>query len=78
MKDKILEGNLYIHFKGDLYFCMGLAKHSETGEELVIYKSCSDQSVWARPADMFLGKVTRDGKTVSRFSPVIPLQQEGA
>ena len=58
----------YKHYKGKEYEVLGVAKHSETLEELVIYKALyGDHELWARPAKMFLEIVEIDGKTVSRF-----------
>ncbi|NYZ80191.1 DUF1653 domain-containing protein [Candidatus Micrarchaeota archaeon] len=57
----------YCHFKGAEYEVIGVAKHSETQEELVIYKALHDSALWARPKTMFLEKVTKDGKTFPRF-----------
>ena len=52
-----------------------LAKHSETGEGLVIYtKDDGDGTVWARPASMWLETVERDGKSQPRFT-LIPFDE---
>ncbi len=48
-------GRRYRHFKGGEYELMAVARHSETDEELVIYKSVNDGRVWARPKEMFTG-----------------------
>ena len=59
----------YRHFKGNEYEVTGFAKHSETGEKLVIYKSlCNSDDVWARPYDMFIDVVEHNGETVNRFT----------
>lgn len=60
----------YRHFKGNEYEVLGVAKHSETQEELVIYKSLHDGALWARPKAMFLETVTKEGKTFPRFEYV--------
>ena len=51
----------YEHFKGGQYEVLGVAKHSDTLEELVVYKS-SEGDLWARPIKMFLEKVEFKGK----------------
>lgn len=58
----------YRHFKGGLYEVIGVAKHSETLEELVIYKSLQDQSFWVRPLSMWNERIEKDGKIYVRFT----------
>ena len=61
----------YRHFKGNEYQVLYNARHSETMEELVVYKALyGDGGIWVRPAAMFCETVTRDGKTVPRFEYV--------
>ncbi len=51
---------VYRHFKGDHYLTEDIAKHSETGEEYVIYRKLyGDGSLWIRPKAMFLEEVDR-------------------
>ncbi len=58
----------YRHFKGNEYQVLYNARHSETMEELVVYKALyGEGGIWVRPAAMFCETVTRDGKTVPRF-----------
>ena len=63
----MIELGYYKHFKGNLYEVIGIAKHSETLEELVIYKSLKDNSIWVRPLSMWNETIERDNKTYKRF-----------
>ena len=52
---------VYRHFKGDYYLVEDTARHSETGEEYVIYRKLyGDGSLWIRPTAMFLGEVDHE------------------
>ncbi|GBE16585.1 hypothetical protein BMS3Abin15_00406 [bacterium BMS3Abin15] len=58
----------YKHYKGKEYEVIGVAKHSETLEELVVYKFLyEDNDLWVRSRNMFLENVIVDGKEVERF-----------
>ena len=58
----------YRHFKGQLYEVFGVAKNSETQEELVIYRALyGDYSLWVRPKKMFLEVLEIEGKMIPRF-----------
>ena len=58
----------YRHFKGNKYEVIAIAKHSETLEEMVVYKDLkNDGKVWVRPAVMWNETVERDGKVFKRF-----------
>lgn len=59
----------YRHFKGGEYEVIGLARHSETGETMVVYRACyGERSLWVRPASMWSETVMREGITVPRFT----------
>jgi len=56
------------HFKGNEYEVLCIAKHSETMEEMVVYRALyGEGGVWVRPASMWLETVERDGKVMPRF-----------
>jgi len=66
--DEIRPGR-YKHFKGREYEVLHLARHSETQEELVVYRALyGDFSVWVRPASMWNETVEWDGKSYKRFT----------
>ncbi len=59
----------YRHYKGNEYTVLGVARHSETLEELVVYRQeYGEGGLWVRPAAMFGESVVVDGKTVPRFA----------
>lgn len=59
----------YRHYKGNLYTVIGIAKHSETLEEMVVYRAeYGEHGLWVRPLVMFAEDVEIDGKTVPRFA----------
>jgi len=65
----ILPG-LYKHYKGNIYEVIGIARHSETLEELVVYKATyqpEGENLWVRPVSMFTETVTVNGAEVKRF-----------
>lgn len=67
MLQKIKNG-VYRHYKGNKYEVIGMATHSETLEEMVIYKALYDDGkVWVRPAAMWNEEITINGKSVKRF-----------
>ena len=67
MKEEIRPGR-YRHFKGGEYEVLGVARHSETEEELVVYRALyGERGLWVRPAAMWTETVERDGKTLPRF-----------
>ena len=60
---------IYRHFKGGVYELLFIALHSETLEQMVIYRSVQEpQKVWARPLSMWNETVEHDGRQVPRFT----------
>lgn len=58
----------YRHFKGNLYEVIGVARHSETREEMVVYRALyGEYGLWVRPAVMWTETVDRDGYHGPRF-----------
>ena len=63
----------YRHYKGNEYRVLDIAYHSETEEELVVYRKLyGDGSLWVRPLAMFLEEVKVEGKIMPRFSLLEP------
>lgn len=61
----------YRHYKGKEYIVLGVARHSETEEELVVYRQdYGDRGLWVRPAGMFLETVSVGGAVRPRFAYV--------
>jgi len=61
----------YRHFKGGLYEVIGVARHSETEEELVVYRPLyGDGGLWVRPLALFRDRVLVNGVEMPRFAPV--------
>lgn len=59
----------YRHFKGNEYEVLFVGKHSETLEEMVVYRALyGDGEVWIRPVGMWNEEVTVEGKTIPRFT----------
>lgn len=64
----MLKLGAYRHYKGKDYEVIGVAKHSETMEELVVYRKLyDDHGLWVRPLAMFMENVEVDGKIMPRF-----------
>ena len=69
-KESIAPGR-YRHFKGMEYEVLGVAKHSETLEEMVVYRALyGEGDIWVRPAHMWQETVERDGTVMPRFTRI--------
>lgn len=67
----IIIGGLYEHYKGFRYRMIGVARHTETEEELAVYKALyGEGGLWVRPLKMFLENVVINGKSVPRFKAI--------
>jgi hypothetical protein len=61
----------YRHYKGNEYEVIGVARHSETDERVVVYRPLyNDTGLWVRPLAMFVEEVTLNGETVPRFARI--------
>ena len=64
-----MQKGIYRHFKGGKYEVLGVAKHSESGEELVVYRALyGEGGLWVRPLPMFLEEVEWEGEWQPRFA----------
>ncbi len=68
-----IELGLYKHYKGNIYEVIGVAKHSETLEEMVVYKATyqpEGQNLWVRPLKLFLETIIVNGQSIKRFEKI--------
>lgn len=68
-----IELGLYKHYKGNIYEVIGVAKHSETIEEMVVYKAtyqAEGQNLWVRPLKLFLETIIVNGQSIKRFEKI--------
>lgn len=67
----MIEPGRYRHFKGNEYEVIGVAKDSETMEEVVVYRALyGEHGLWVRPAKMFAETIERDGRAMPRFERI--------
>ena len=65
----MLRKGLYQHYKGGQYQVYGVARHSETEEQLVVYRPLyGERALWVRPLSMFTETLEVDGRIVPRFA----------
>jgi hypothetical protein len=61
----------YRHFKGNLYDVIGKVRHSETQEQMVLYRALyGEGGLWVRPFQMFFDTIEREGQELKRFEYV--------
>ncbi len=69
-----IKAGKYRHFKGGEYAVQGVARHSESGESLVVYTPLyGEGGLWVRPLEMFLESVEREGVARPRFEYIGPM-----
>lgn len=67
----MIRPGVYRHYKGKFYLVLGEARHSETGEQMVVYQALyGEYGWWVRPLDMFLERVQTPDGAVRRFEYV--------
>lgn len=65
----MIKKGIYRHYKGGRYEVIGVAKHSESLEEMVVYRALyGEGGLWVRPASMWNEWVEKDGEKVLRFT----------
>jgi hypothetical protein len=68
MKEPIITAGRYRHYKGKIYKVIGIAKHSDTLEQMVVFRSVEDErQLWCQPLEEFKGKVRHEGAMVPMF-----------
>ena len=67
MPENTIKQGIYRHYKGGIYEVVSIAKHSESLEELVVYKNVVTEECWARPLSMWSETVGHNGASVPRF-----------
>jgi hypothetical protein len=67
----MISSGTYRHYKGEHYEVIGVARHSESEEQLVVYRALyGERGLWVRPLTMFTETVEVDGVRHPRFAPV--------
>ena len=69
MEKQNMQTGIYRHYKGKLYHLIGGARHSESHEEMVVYRALyGNYGIWVRPYSMFFEEVVTDGQKILRFT----------
>jgi hypothetical protein len=61
--------DMYLHYKGGFYECVGVATHTETNEEMMVYKNQSNK-IFVRPLSMFFEKIKINDELIDRFKKI--------
>jgi hypothetical protein len=78
MEREAIRPGRYRHYKGNEYQVIGTARHSETEEEMVLYRQLyGDHSLWVRPLAMFRELVEVEGRRVPRFTLLEESETQG-
>ena len=65
----MVKAGVYRHFKGKQYEVLGVARHSETLEDLVVYRPLyGERRLWVRPLAMFTERIEHEGRLTPRFT----------
>ena len=73
LMETVMNEGRYRHYKGKEYTVLGVAKHSETLEEMVLYRQdYGEHGLWVRPKEMFLESIEIEGQTMPRFQYIGP------
>lgn len=76
-EEKMLKKGIYQHYQGNLYQVLGIARHSESLEEMVVYQALyPDYGLWVRPRALFEERVTYQEKTCPRFRFIQSIGEE--
>jgi len=71
-----VQRGVYRHYKGQLYELIDVARHSETEEQMAVYRPLyGERNLWVRPLAMFQELIERNGETVPRFEFVAENQE---
>lgn len=73
----MVQKGLYQHYSGKYYQVMGICRHSETLEVMVVYQALyDDYGLWVRPLEMFKETIKKEGQIVPRFKFISPIGSE--
>lgn len=68
MKKTTISLGIYRHFKGNFYEAIAVAKHSETLEDMVVYRALyGEGEIWVRPLSLWMEQVEQNGEKIPRF-----------